>query len=147
MTCLECRLPPWHCPCNLTMLETGIGALNLRKLEGGVENLEFSGVPEFDRSMQGFYRKSSGSKVQAPEASSTPPPSPLSQSPIIDTPSHCSFSYHEAVVKGTDQCGQAPNLWKATKEYLNQRGTKIRVFLSALTGPFPPTLFPSFSPL
>ena len=36
--------------------------------------------------------------------------------------------------------------WKATKEYLNQRATKIRVFSSAFSGPFPPTLFPSCSP-
>ena len=38
------------------------------------------------------------------------------------------------------------HIWKGTKEYLNHRGTKIRVFSSVLSGPFPPTLFPSFSP-
>ena len=37
--------------------------------------------------------------------------------------------------------------WKAAKECLNQRGTKIRVFSSVLSDPFPPTLFPSFLPL
>ena len=36
--------------------------------------------------------------------------------------------------------------WKATKEYLNQRGTKIRVF-RVLSGAFPPPFVPSFSPL
>ena len=35
---------------------------------------------------------------------------------------------------------------KDTKEYLNQKGTKIRVFSSVLSGPFPPTLFLLFPP-
>ena len=33
------------------------------------------------------------------------------------------------------------------KEYLNQRGTKIRVFRVRFRAPFPPTIFPHFSPL
>ena len=44
---------------------------------------------------------------------------------------------------GSRECLTGCLRWKATKEYLNQRGTKIRVFLS---GPFPPTLFLSFFP-
>ena len=36
--------------------------------------------------------------------------------------------------------------WKATKEYPNQRGTKIRVFRVFFRAPFPPTLFPSLFP-
>ena len=38
------------------------------------------------------------------------------------------------------------NIWKATKEYLNHRGTKIRVFRVCFRAPFPPTLFLSFFP-
>ena len=37
--------------------------------------------------------------------------------------------------------------WKATKEYLNQRGTKIRVFRVCFRTPFLPPFFPHFSPL
>ena len=37
--------------------------------------------------------------------------------------------------------------WKATKEYLNQRGTKIRVFRECFRTPFLPPFFPHFSPL
>ena len=37
--------------------------------------------------------------------------------------------------------------WKATKEYLNQRGYQNRSFSSVFFGPLPPPLFPSFSPL
>ena len=37
--------------------------------------------------------------------------------------------------------------WKDTKEYLNQRGTKIRVFRLPFRAPFLPPLFPHFSPL
>ena len=36
---------------------------------------------------------------------------------------------------------KSSNCWKATKECQNQRGTKIRVFSSVFSGPFPPTLF------
>ena len=36
--------------------------------------------------------------------------------------------------------------WKATKEYLNQRGTKIRVFQVCFRTPFLPPFFPSFLP-
>ena len=39
----------------------------------------------------------------------------------------------------------APTLWKATKEYLNQRGTKIRVFRVCFRAPFLPPFFPHFS--
>ena len=38
-------------------------------------------------------------------------------------------------------------IWKATKEYLNQRGTKIRVFRVCFRTPFLPPFFPHFSPL
>ena len=38
-------------------------------------------------------------------------------------------------------------IWKATKEYLNQRGTKIRVFRVCFRTPFLPPLFPHFFPL
>ena len=37
--------------------------------------------------------------------------------------------------------------WKATKEYLNQRGTKIRVFRVRFRAPFLPPFFHRFSPL
>ena len=37
--------------------------------------------------------------------------------------------------------------WKATKEYLNQRDTKIRVFRVCFRAPFLPPFFPHFSPL
>ena len=37
--------------------------------------------------------------------------------------------------------------WKATKEYLNQRGTKIRVFRVCFRTPFLPPFFAYFSPL
>ena len=37
--------------------------------------------------------------------------------------------------------------WKATKEYLNQRGTKIRLFRVCFRAPFFPPFFPHFSPL
>ena len=37
--------------------------------------------------------------------------------------------------------------WKATKEYLNQRGTKIRVFRVFFRAPFLPPFLPYFSPL
>ena len=37
--------------------------------------------------------------------------------------------------------------WKATKEYLNQRGTKIRVFRVRFRAPFPRPFFPHFCPL
>ena len=37
--------------------------------------------------------------------------------------------------------------WKATKEYLNQRGTKIRVLRVCFRTPFFPPFFPHFSPL
>ena len=43
-------------------------------------------------------------------------------------------------------CFLTPN-WKATKEYLNQRGTKIRVFRVCFRAPFLPPFFPHFSPL
>ena len=36
--------------------------------------------------------------------------------------------------------------WKATKEYLNQRGTKIRVFQVCFRAPFLPPFFAHFSP-
>ena len=36
--------------------------------------------------------------------------------------------------------------WEATKEYLNHRGTKIRVFRVRFRAPFLPPFFPSFSP-
>ena len=36
--------------------------------------------------------------------------------------------------------------WKATKEYLNQRGTKIRVFRVRFRAPFLPPFFPHFPP-
>ena len=38
-------------------------------------------------------------------------------------------------------------LWEATKEYLNQRGTKIRVFRVCFRTPFLPPFSPHFSPL
>ena len=38
-------------------------------------------------------------------------------------------------------------VWKDTKEYLNQRGTKIRVFRDRFRAPFLPPLSPRFSPL
>ena len=38
-------------------------------------------------------------------------------------------------------------IWKATKEYLNQRGTKIRVFRACFWAPFLPPFFPLFPPL
>ena len=38
-------------------------------------------------------------------------------------------------------------LWKATKEYLNQRGTKIRVFRVCFRAPFLPPIFPHFPTL
>ena len=37
--------------------------------------------------------------------------------------------------------------WKDTKEYLNQRGTKIRVFRVLFRAPFLPPFSPNFSPL
>ena len=37
--------------------------------------------------------------------------------------------------------------WKATKEYLNQRGTKIRVFRVLFRAPFLPPFSHHFSPL
>ena len=37
--------------------------------------------------------------------------------------------------------------WKATKEYLNQKGTKIRVFRVLFRAPFLPPFFPHVSPL
>ena len=37
--------------------------------------------------------------------------------------------------------------WKATKEYLNQRGTKIRVFRVPFRAPFLPPFSPHFSTL
>ena len=37
--------------------------------------------------------------------------------------------------------------WRATKEYLNQRCTKIRVFRVCFRAPFLPPFFPHFSPL
>ena len=37
-------------------------------------------------------------------------------------------------------------IWKATKDYLNQRGTKIRVFRVCFRTPFLPPFFPHFSP-
>ena len=37
--------------------------------------------------------------------------------------------------------------WKATKEYLHQRGTRIRVFRVCVRTPFLPPFFPHFSPL
>ena len=41
----------------------------------------------------------------------------------------------------------SPHLdWKATKEYLNQRGTKIRVFRVLFRAPFLPPFSPHFSP-
>ena len=36
--------------------------------------------------------------------------------------------------------------WKATKEYLNQRGAKIRVFRACFRAPFLPPFFPHFPP-
>ena len=39
------------------------------------------------------------------------------------------------------------NLWKATKEYLNQRGTKIRVFRECFRAPFLALFFPHFPSL
>ena len=47
--------------------------------------------------------------------------------------------------KGTK--GVVAIVWKATKEYLNQRGTKIRVFRVCFRTPFLPPFFPHFSPL
>ena len=41
---------------------------------------------------------------------------------------------------------QPRDIGKGTKEYLNQRGTKIRVFRVFFSGLFPSTLFPSFFP-
>ena len=38
-------------------------------------------------------------------------------------------------------------IWKATKEYLNQRGTKIRVFRVPFRAPFLPPFSTHFSPL
>ena len=43
--------------------------------------------------------------------------------------------------------GIDPCFWKATKEYLNQRGTKSRVFRVCFRTPFLPPFFPHFSPL
>ena len=37
--------------------------------------------------------------------------------------------------------------WKATKEYLNHMGTKIRVFRVCFQAPFLPPIFPHSSPL
>ena len=42
--------------------------------------------------------------------------------------------------------GLSEGSWKATKEYLNQRGTKIRVFRVRFRTPFLPPFFPHFSP-
>ena len=39
------------------------------------------------------------------------------------------------------------DIWKATKEYLNQRGTKTRVFRVLFRAPFLPPFSPHFSPL
>ena len=39
------------------------------------------------------------------------------------------------------------NSWKVTKEYLNHKGTKIRVFRGHFRAPFLPPFFPHFSPL
>ena len=50
-----------------------------------------------------------------------------------------------AFVEKLERAERVPQNWKATKEYLNQRGTKIRVF-RALLGPFP-SFFPPLSPL
>ena len=48
----------------------------------------------------------------------------------------------------TIQWRRRPEIWKATKEYLNQRGTKIRVFRVCFRTPFLPPFFlispPSF---
>ena len=38
-------------------------------------------------------------------------------------------------------------IWKATKEYVNHRGTRIRVFRVRFRAPFLPPIFPQFSPL
>ena len=41
---------------------------------------------------------------------------------------------------------RGPKTWKATTEYLNQRGTKIRVFRVLFLAPFLPPFSPSFFP-
>ena len=43
--------------------------------------------------------------------------------------------------------GAARRVWKATKEYLNQRGTKIRVFRVCFRTPFRPPFSPHFPTL
>ena len=54
---------------------------------------------------------------------------------------------HEHPLMQEARCAHIPLIsWKATKEYLNQRGYQNQSFSSVLSGPFPPTLFPSFFP-
>ena len=64
-------------------------------------------------------------------------------------------SVRESVSKKSGLCPEVsrevplgPDLkvWKATKEYLNQRGTKIRVFRVCFRTPFLPPFSPHFSP-
>ena len=57
------------------------------------------------------------------------------------------FSLHK-LFEHSQGSGSGPvKIWKATKEYLNRRGTKIRVFRVCFWAPFPPSLFPYSSPL
>ena len=57
------------------------------------------------------------------------------------------FSICEACAKKSLEKAQKEESWKATKEYLNQRGTKIRVFRVFFRPPFLPPFLPYLSPL
>ena len=64
--------------------------------------------------------------------------------PLTFVSQHASKLHHDAL---STCLALLLDIWKATKEYLNQRGTKIRVFRVRFRAPFLPPFFPRFSPL
>ena len=104
-----------------------IGGVKSPKNKRGGENDDFPGTPEIDTP---FGR--------AVESLKKKPPSFAGCLPLIQWKG---ASLQWFLLRRVP----FPKSWKATKEYLNQRGTKIRVFRVWSRAPFLPPFFPHFS--
>ena len=106
----------------------------LRTLGGSEANfleLCFGRLPYGD-----FHTKETSKKFRPPSGNFRPNPPELPRSPSRSDSSQEAGRKIVLIVM----------VWKATKEYLNQRGTKIRVFRVCFQAPFLPPFFPHFPP-